>query len=332
MISPFTGGEVSLQKEHRTLNYRKEDFEVLYHFYVCKDTSEQFTDEDLDTVNINQVYNKYRSKYGIPFPEEIINIREQYGLSASKMSEVLGFGANTYRAYEAGEVPSVSNGKFLQQIKDPHIFMSVIELSNQFERDELDKLKKKIASAKHTWTAFEEAYERYLLGDRTPNEYTGYKSPHLEKIANMILYFANQVKPYKTKLNKLLFYSDFYHYKKTCFSISGATYQAIQMGPVPKKFGGIFDYAFEHGFVKINFVDFENGNVGEQFLPSGQKSFDESLFTASEIQALEYIAEAFKKDTTKEIIEKSHLEAAWKENVDGFNEINYKYSFDLKNV
>lgn len=332
MKSPFTGGEVILQKELRTLNYRKEEFEVVYHFYVCKDSSEQFTDEELDTVNINQVYNKYRTKYGIPFPEEIVGIREQYGLSASKMSEVLGFGANTYRAYEAGEVPSVSNGKFLQQIKDAHVFKKVLETSNQFTTDELEKIKRKIDAARHGWDAFDVAYEKYLLGDHAPNEYTGYKSPQLDKIANMILFFAKQIGPFKTKLNKLLFYSDFYHFKKTCFSISGATYQAIQMGPVPKKFGGIFDYALEHNYIKIDFVEFDNGNVGEQFLPNGQREFDEELFTASEIDALATIANTFKKDSTKEIIEKSHKEEAWMANVDGFNEISYKYSFDLKYV
>jgi len=60
------------------------------------------------------------------------------------MSEVLGFGTNTYRAYEAGEVPSVSNGKFLQQIKDAHVFKKVLETSNQFSSDELEKIKRKI--------------------------------------------------------------------------------------------------------------------------------------------------------------------------------------------
>jgi len=332
MKSPFTGGEVTLQKEHRTLSYRKEEFEVLYHFYVCNDSGEQFTDEELDAININQVHNKYRTKYGIPFPEEIIEIREKYGLSASKMSEVLGFGVNTYRAYEAGEVPSVSNGKFLQQIKDAHVFKSVLESSNQFEEDELQKLERKIDSVRRGWKAFDSRYEQFLLGDKTPNEFTGYRSPHLEKIANMILFFAEQAKPYKTKLNKLLFYSDFYHYKKTCFSISGARYKAIQMGPVPKNFGGIFDYAVNHNFVNADVVYFENGNVGEQFVPNGQKSFDKSLFILSEITALEDIAARFKQDSVKEIIDKSHEEPAWKENVDGYKEIDYRYGFDLKSV
>ncbi len=332
MKSPFTGGEVTLQKEHRTLSYRKEEFEVLYHYYICNDSNEQFTDEELDAVNINQVHNQYRAKYGIPFPEEIISIREKYGLSASKMSEVLGFGANTYRAYEAGEVPSVSNGKFLQQIKDAHVFKSVLESSNQFEDDELQKLHRKIDTVRRGWKAFENHYERFLLGDNTPNEFTGYKSPHLEKIANMILFFAEHAKPYKTKLNKLLFYSDFNHYKKTCFSISGARYLAIQMGPVPKNFGGIFDYAVNHNYVNVDVVYFEYGNVGEQFVPNGQRTFDESLFVASEINALETIANKFKADSTKEIIEKSHKETAWTDNVEGYKEIPYKHGFNLVTV
>jgi transcriptional regulator with XRE-family HTH domain len=332
MKSPYTGGEVTLQKEHRTLSYRKEEFEVLYHFYVCKDSGEQFTDEELDGININQVHNQYRTKYGIPFPEEIITIREQYGLSASKMSEVLGFGANMYRAYEAGEVPSVSNGKFLQQIKDAHVFKSVLESSNQFEEDELQKLERKIDAVRRGWKGFENHYERYLLGDNTPNEFTGYRSPHLEKIAYMILFFAEKTKPFKTKLNKLLFYSDFYHYKKTCFSISGARYLAIQMGPVPKNFGGIFDYALNHCYVNVDVVYFENGNVGEKFVPNGQKSFDSTLFIESELAALEDVVSRFKQDSVKDIIEKSHEETAWKENVEGYREINYRYGFDLKSV
>ena len=44
-----------------------------------------------DELTERQVHNLYRAKHHIPFPEEIKNIRLQYGLSAAKMSEVLGF-------------------------------------------------------------------------------------------------------------------------------------------------------------------------------------------------------------------------------------------------
>ena len=48
--------------------------------------------------NIFQVYNQYRVKHGIPFPDEISGIREHYGLSAAKMAQILGFGINQYRS------------------------------------------------------------------------------------------------------------------------------------------------------------------------------------------------------------------------------------------
>ncbi len=65
MKSPFTGGKVTLQKEMRTMNFREEPFHIWFRFYVCKDSGKQFTDDELDDVNTNQVYNQYRKKYGI---------------------------------------------------------------------------------------------------------------------------------------------------------------------------------------------------------------------------------------------------------------------------
>ena len=53
---------------------------------------------------------------------EIQNIRNQYSISAGKMSEILGFGTNSYRLYEGGEIPSVSNGRLILAVKDPGDF------------------------------------------------------------------------------------------------------------------------------------------------------------------------------------------------------------------
>jgi len=77
MKSPFTSGATKLAREPRVLEYRKNSFEVLYNYYVCVDTNEQFTTPDIDTLNFNQVHNKYRGKYGIPFTDEIKNIGEK---------------------------------------------------------------------------------------------------------------------------------------------------------------------------------------------------------------------------------------------------------------
>ena len=330
MKSPITGGEVILKREMRTMDFRKEQFNVMFQYYLCKDTGEQFTNDELDKVNTNQVYNQYRTKYGIPFPDEIIAIREQYGLSASKMSEILGMGINLYRNYESGEVPSVSNGRLIQMVRDPQEFRKLIDFSkNEFTVDELEKINKKINHAIDRRCEWDNHYEHIMLGEKRPNLFNGYKAPNLEKINNMILFFAEKVEPFKTKMNKLLFYADFFHFKNTCFSISGLTYQAIQKGPVPKNYDWIFDNAMEKRIITIELHDY-GMYMGEQFKVTGQVGFDETLFSVSELKAMETVATYFEKITVNGIVNKSHEEIAWQNNAEEFNSINYNYGFDLK--
>jgi DNA-binding transcriptional regulator YiaG/uncharacterized phage-associated protein len=330
MKSPFTGGEAILQKEIRTMDFRKESFEIIYHYYVCKDTGEQFTDDELDEVDLNQVYNQYREKYGIPFPDEIKAIREQYELPANKMALVLGLGINIYRNYEAGEVPSVSNGRLLQLVKDPNEFKRLLDYSSkEFTPEELEKVTKKIEIALSNWDVFQNNYEIRLLGEKRPNHYNGYRIPDLEKVENMILFFSEKMKPFKTKMNKLLFYADFLHFKKTCFSISGLTYKAIQMGPVPKNYGGLYDHAMENQYVSMSLYDFGEFR-GEQFEPTGQKVFNDQLFKESERNTLLAVSEFFKRKSVSDIIELSHEEEGWKKSIAGSAAISYLHGFDLK--
>jgi len=64
MKSPFTGGKVSLQNEKRTFEYRNQQFEIVFYYYVCSDTNQQFTNTALDELNINQVHNQYMELHG----------------------------------------------------------------------------------------------------------------------------------------------------------------------------------------------------------------------------------------------------------------------------
>jgi len=330
MKSPFTGGEVTLHKEERNMEFRKESFPVLFQYYLCKDTGEQFTDKGLDEVNTNQVYNQYRAKYGIPFPDEIKAIREQYGLSANKMAEILGVGINIYRNYESGEMPSVSNGRLIQMIKEPKEFKQLIGYSkNEFAIEELEKINKKIDHALEGWSEAENFFEELMLGEKRPGLFNGYRIPNLNKINNMILFFADQIQPYKTKMNKLLFYADFYHFRMTCYSISGLTYKAINLGPVPKNYDWIFDNSLEKKFITIRMQDFGE-YIGEQLLPAEQMVFDEKIFLDSELEAMNVVARFFKKDNVKDIINKSHEEEAWIKNSGEFQTINYNEAFALK--
>ena len=79
-------------------------------------------------------------------------------------------------------------------------------------------------------------YLKRLLWDdkKTPNELSGYSIPSFEKFANIVLFYLESNKNiFKVKMNKLLYYTDFLHFKRFGQSITGYKYQAIKMGPVP---------------------------------------------------------------------------------------------------
>lgn len=331
MKSPFTGKEISVQKEWRTMNFRKEEFKVLFHSYKCDETGKQFEDDGFVQLNYNQLVNQYREKYSIPFPEQIIAIREKYDTSASRMAEILGLGTNSYRQYESGEVPNQSNARLIQIADDPHEFKKLVDLCNTLKSKVKDKLLRKIQIVleEQKNTKFEKELERYFFEACLPDNFTGYKMPSLAKFTEMVVFFTERLQPWKTKLNKLLFYADFAMYKQTGYSISGAKYRAIPMGPVPNKFNSIFEYLTNNAIVDIYYTTFSDGGTGEQYNPNLKREFNAELFAEKELLVLENIAERFKNTTTNEIIEISHREKAWQENKDERKVIDYKYSFDL---
>jgi len=331
MKSPFTGKEMSIQKEWRTMNFRKDEFKVLFHSYKDYETGEQFEDDAFSELNYNQLVNQYRAKYSIPFPEQIIAIREKYDISATKMSDILGFGTNSYRQYESGEIPSQSNARLIQLAEDPHEFKKLVDLCSSLESKTRVKLyhKLQLVSEEQKNTKFEKLLENYFFEACLPNNFTGYKKPNIKKFTEMVIFFTEKLQPWKTKLNKLLFYADFLMYKQSGFSISGVKYRAIPMGPVPNNFNSIFEYLSNNNEVDIYYTTFHDRGAGEQFKSNPDRKFNSELFTEKELMVLGDISKRFKHTSTDEIIETSHKERAWIENESEKKFIDYTYSFDL---
>ena len=151
--------------------------------------------------------------------------------------------------------------------EDPKVFMNMVELLWYFG------CKAKVKYIQKARQLMEETKRnihnlnivRYLLGNYLPDIYSGYRSPNLEKFTEMVVYFSEKIAPFKTKMNKLLFYSDFLMFKQSCFSISGMRYKAIDMGPVPNNFQSIFEYIANKDELDIFFTELPKGYMGEQF-------------------------------------------------------------------
>jgi hypothetical protein len=72
MNSPITGKPMQLMHEKRIIPFRKENFEIDFHYWLCEDTHERFEDEKQAEFNISQVYNQYRIKHNVSAAHEAL--------------------------------------------------------------------------------------------------------------------------------------------------------------------------------------------------------------------------------------------------------------------
>lgn len=346
--SPFTGGVAVLKQRTTQEKFRAETFDIQELYYECLDTGKEVDNTAIAELNVQQVYNLYRALHHIPFPEEIRRIREQYGLSAAKMSEVLDLGINSYRNYEkesdkekSGEraesethqpvIPTPANAKLIRLAANPVHFQTFVqEKRHIFSDNTWKKLQARIETLLHGNEM--NSLVNYIWNqDTEANEYTGFIKPYFDKVAHFVLFFAREAQPLKTRLNKLMFYCDFAHFRKTGFSISGCNYRAIQMGPVPSHYHELFGILEAEKYINIEEEFYDHGGIGERFVPG--RAFDENLFSAEELKTMQEILNTFQDIRTKDIIELSHQEDAWVDNQDQRNLISYQaYGFRLEGL
>jgi len=319
-----------LSYEIRNMVFRKENYNVPFQFYLCEDTGEQFTTEQLDELNLNLLQNHYRSFHHIPLPDEIASIRKQYVVSPSRMGEILGFGPNTYGTYEKGEVPNLSHSNLIKMAKDPAKFLGLVSdwitKSDSVKASLLAKTENLIKE-KLKGDYF---LEEYFMGSFPPGVLTGFRTPSFRRLAEVIVYFAQEVSCLKTKMNKLLFYADFEMFRCYGKSITGTVYKAIPYGPVPNNFESIFERLAVQDIIDLDYEDLPNGGQKQYLKGRKDRLFQTDLFSKEELVVLERIKNRFKDVKPWEIVEISHLEPAWIENQKNF--ISYQFALDLKGV
>ncbi|HLS31302.1 MAG TPA: Panacea domain-containing protein [Flavobacteriaceae bacterium] len=206
----------------------------------------------------------------------------------------------------------------------------MVELCPDLERDYSAKLIKKTEKliTKKWRSRSEDELKAYFLGEDLANRFTGYRLPDLKKFMGMVTFFAQQLEPFKTKMNKLLLYADFLNYKNSGYSISGIRYQAIQMGPVPRKYHSIYEYMADKKLLDVESVRFPR-YTGVQFVMNKEQPFNADLFDKEELNVMNRVVDVFRDNNASEISDISHKEQAWIQNEGGKNLINYNLAFEL---
>lgn len=335
---PVCGTEGEFRKEIKTEKFRNENFEnIIEFYYYCPKCKDDFLSAEMMDLNLVQIYNQYRERHDILFPEEIKKLRDDYELSTVKMSKLLGFGENVYRNYENGEVPSISNASILNLANDPFVFEKMVSGKMNSKADLLSKFEYE--------TLFEKikAKQEYIqkkkdligfISDNIgrPSIYNGYKMFDINKYAHSVIFFLeNYGSSFKTYINKFLFYSDFLNYKITGFSITGTEYVALPKGPCPDRFDLFYEIMKEKEFVSIEETTTENG-VFEKY--ENAVNYNEELFSITEKYSLFNTLVFFKSIVPiKNIVDISHSEKGWIENEASKSKIDYqKYAFEVRGV
>lgn len=329
MKSPFTGKEMKRVYEKRTWNFRGEQYEYEHIAWLCEDSGEQFTDDESDTAGFVQVTNQYRAKYGIPYTDEIIAVRQRYGISAAKMSLILGVGINQYRLYEQGEVPSVSNGRMIRSIMNPKVMLEMVESSkNELSVSEYEKIISKVQAIIASSETYKmEQYETRRIFNTPRGADNGYAQLSLNRLRNIMLYILNRCdEVWCTKMNKLLFYTDFMSYRERGMAMTGLSYRAIDFGPVPERWDRVYSEFPEVRQELRQVGDF----VGSVLIASEESDY--SMFTEAELKVLDSICTHFGKMSSREISRISHEEDAWLNHHDKREHIPFDDAYMIKAI
>lgn len=309
--------------------FRGEKYDFTYIAYRDDESGEEFTTTESDTIWYNHVTNQYREKHGIPYQDEIIALRERYGVSAAKMALILGFGTNQYRLYEEGEVPSESNGKMIRSAMNPKVFLDLVRSSrHQLTEKEFAKITAQVEAViarSESW--HDEVYvsERLFLSGR--GLANGFAPQSVGRLKNLLLYVLGQMgETFQTKMNKVLFYIDFLSYRERGMAISGLAYQAIEFGPVPQRWDRVYS-AFDEVQEQLRLVQ---GQECMSLLAGGEA--DMSAFTEAEMAVIDEVCGKLRDMTSRAVSKMSHEETAWKEHVGKPETIPFSEAFKLVGV
>lgn len=320
--------ETKVITRKETFNVCGEDIEVNAQIMICADCGEELFNEELDSKTLVCAYNEYRRKHKLLFPEEIKRIREQYGLSQRSFAKLLNWGDKTIHRYENGAIQDRVHNSLLLFLREPENMRTYL-LENEVTIDEKQKARLLETVERLEQTTEYRTGRRFfeLLSSSIPSEENGFKSFDYDKFCAMVLFFAHKnVELLKTKLMKLLNYSDMIFYKENGISISGLKYAHLPYGPVPDHFEMLLGKMAEDHIAHINIL-YDGAYEKHQVIP--EQDIPEGGLTDLELNVLERVYEKFKDFGSSDISDYSHKEKGYQSTKEG-EIISYTYAKDIK--
>ncbi|MCD8326568.1 MAG: DUF4065 domain-containing protein [Lachnospiraceae bacterium] len=320
--------ETKVVAKKEIYNVCGEAIEVNARVLVCADCGEEFYCEELDNETLLASYNEYRRRHKLLFPDEIKDIREQYGLSQRSFAKLLNWGDKTIRRYENGSIQDKSHNSLLVFLREPEN-MRYYLAENEVMLEERQK-----AKLIRTIDAMEQK-EECRAGNRLSGMFfadkasieNGFKEFDYEKLCAMVLFFTHKTAEIlKVKLIKLLNYSDMIYYQENGVSMSGSRYIHLPFGPVPQNYEMIFGMMEMDQIAHVE-IKFDNGYEKHQVIPDCE--LREGELTPQEMEVLERVYSRFENFGSAEISNYSHREKGYRSTKQG-EIISYAYAKDIR--
>jgi putative zinc finger/helix-turn-helix YgiT family protein len=310
-------------RRNEVFEVKGERIEVPVEYLRCVNCKAEYEDVNRQNDPYDQAYIEYRKRRGMVLPEEIKAFRKKYNFTQKELSELLGLGDITLSRYENGALQDEVHDNLLRLAMEPENLKRLL-LEKQ---SVLSKIKRNhILEILEDETSLYATVEKYLGGGKN-DIYNGYTPFNLRKVIEAIKYFTYNREIYKTKLFKLLFYSDFKAYKSFENSITGMQYARLPFGPVPDNYEILLGYITNiENSIKIQTKVFSNfeGEVLQSFSPPNL-----TIFNNNERIVLKSVNAQFDRFTSVEISNFSHIEEGYKQTSTG-QLIPYSYAKKLQ--
>lgn len=282
-------------------------------YYFCSnnnDDENEFVTGKQENENLLNARNEYRKKHDLLTSDEIIAIRERYGLSQVDFAKLLGWGEATISRYESKAIQDDAYDNMLKIIRDNQLAaLQLLEKNNNqftdFKKQEIQKkIMENLDKDGREYLQRQSLVSKYV-NYQEPCDFNGFKLLDIDKLEAVITYLAARISNlYKVKLMKMLWYADSLCFKKTNISMMGLVYSHGPMGALP-----IGHYEIV-GLENIKMLEEESyDNTSFRFLPN--TSIDESCLTQEDKNILDKVINKFKYFTASQIVQYMHNEIAY---------------------
>lgn len=320
--------ETKIISRQETFNVCGEDITIEAQVMVCAECGEELFCEELDSATLVNAYNEYRRKHKLLLPDEIKKIREKYGLSQRSFAKLLNWGDKTICRYENGSVQDKAHNSLLLFLREPENMRTYLT-ENEIALDERQKAKLMDTVEKLEQDTDYRVGRRFfeMFFSRIPCEENGFKGFDYEKLCAMVLFFAHESSELlKTKLMKLLNYSDMIFYKENGISMSGLKYAHLPYGPVPEHFDMLLGKMEADHIAHIEVI-YDNGYEKHQVIPECDMPKD--ILSQEELDVLQRIFVKFKDFGSVDISNYSHNEKGYNDTKQS-EIISYSYAKDIQ--